>query len=363
MKKRHFELLLHILAWLCIAHWLETNVAKHKMFINGIKNVGFYVSTNRDLWLWYALVSVFKAAFFYGNVYWLFPKFLQHQSANYLKPIALNMVGCMLAEFLFVVLVYFILGPSEHESNYLQFSFNFLTGQFIPYTTILMFSYGYWAAWQWVLNQNDLKRMGKTNAELALLKTQLNPHFLFNTLNNLFSMAIEKRAGELAESIAKLTEMMRYTLYESNEEYVPLTREVEFIENYVKLQRLRFTEEEVPVHFNVRGELHTIQVCPMLLINFVENAFKHGISLKKTSFIDMDLEVTTSRICFVVLNTDHHKPGQAAIKEQGFGLHNTRKLLDLKYPDRYTLDIKEEDELFKITLVIRLKKQKLEIIA
>lgn len=360
--KKYIEILLHIIVWLFIIDWLDYQVEKHSWFIDGYKNAAGFVNTNDYLWLWYSMATVFKAAFFYINVYWIFSNYsYSYKLSRSIEPLALNLIACGLIEFLAFFMVFSmrpVLGNMKLEWDYQIFF-----AQIIPYAFLLLLSYGYWAARQWLLYRNNLKKLDKTTAELALLKTQINPHFLFNTLNNLFSMAIEKQAHELAESIAQLTGMMRYTIYESNGAYVPLVKEVEYIENYIQLQRLRFTEAEVPVHFITKGDPRHVQISPMLLINFVENAFKHGISLKKESFIDIKIEVTENQIHFTVVNTIHRQNAQASVKHAGFGLENTQKLLHLQYPDRHTLEIKEEDNLFKVVLMIQLQKQKIEVIA
>lgn len=362
--KKHIEILLHIVAWVFILRFREISVNKHELFVEGYKNIGYYINTNHHLWLWHIIVTVFKVGFFYINVYWLFPKYLDsYQRSYYLKPLTINLIACMLAEFLTVMAVYNILLPLQGEGDKLGLGYNFLDAQLLPFSFLLLFSYCYWAARRWIMSQHDLRKLSKTTAELALLKTQINPHFLFNTLNNLFSMAIEKQATELAESIAQLTQMMRYTIYESNVEYVPLPKEIAYIENYIKLQQLRFSQEEVPVRFTIKGEVQHVQIAPMLLINFVENAFKHGISLKKESFINIDLKVDDSRIFFKVVNTVHRQNKSASLQHAGFGMENTQKLLNLQYPNRHTLQMQEENDLFKVALLIQLQKQKIEVVA
>ena len=358
LMKKYIEILLHIIIWIFIFDELAFQVEKHSWFIGGYKNAAGFVNTNSYLWVWYILATVFKAAFFYINVYRIFSKYANtYKPSRSIEPLTLNLLVCGFFEFLAFYIAFSGLPVSSNIK--LEWDYRIFIAQIIPYAFLLLLSYGYWAARQWLLHR---KKLDKTTAELALLKTQINPHFLFNTLNNLFSMAIEKQAHELAQSIAQLTGLMRYTIYESNGAYVPLVKEVEYIENYISLQRLRFTEAEVPVRFTIQGDLRSVQIAPMLLINFVENAFKHGVSLKKESFIDINLAVTESQIHFTVVNTIHRQNAQASVKHSGFGQENTRKLLRLQYPDRHSLEMKEENNLHKVSLVIQLHKQKIEVV-
>jgi LytS/YehU family sensor histidine kinase len=280
-----------------------------------------------------------------------------------LPPLAINLFWAFLAEVL--VIKFF---QSEVFARHFDYDWHNryepLNQGFIPFLAVLGASYIYWAARQWVLNKNEFEKMGKTTAELALLKNQVNPHFLFNTLNNLFSMAIERKADDLAESISQLTHLMRYSIYESRTEYVELHREIEYIENYIKLQKLRFSADDaVSIRFNVLGDAQSVRIAPMLLINFVENAFKHGVSLKQPSVISISLSTTEDQIAFTVENTIFRQNKDAHVAHAGFGLEHTRKLLEMQYPHRHQLQITEVDNIFRAALVLKLQKTKVEVMA
>ena len=129
------------------------------------------------------------------------------------------------------------------------------------------------------------------DTEVKFLKSQVNPHFLFNTLNNLFSMAQKKGNDDLADGISKLSGMMRYMIYESNEEHVPLKKEIEYLENCILLNELRYAEGEAKVAFNYPEQTEGVLIAPMLFIPFVENAFKHGVAIGRSSEIDISIAV------------------------------------------------------------------------
>ena len=189
-------------------------------------------------------------------------------------------------------------------------------------------------------------------AELALLKSQVSPHFLFNTLNNVYSLA-HLKSDDAPVAILKLSLLLRYMLYESDTPRVPLTREIEYLENYVDLQRLRL-DEQLKVNFQVEGDCTGLLLEPMLLIPFVENAFKHGISYQHPAPIEMSLRVTNQQLFFRVRNRCFTAPGNAQTSAGGLGLPNIARRLALLYPNRHTLQTGKEGDYFTIELVLQL---------
>ncbi|MEL6559902.1 MAG: histidine kinase [Bacteroidota bacterium] len=198
----------------------------------------------------------------------------------------------------------------------------------------------------------------KINAELSLLKYQVNPHFLFNTLNNIYSSALSENSPMTAESILKLSGLMRYMLYESEEEKVLITEEITYLEDFVNLNRLRISEEyQMEVSFLVKGDQYEEKrIAPMILIPFIENAFKHGISLQIDSFIDIKLYISVDTLNLIVSNTI--KPSNQMIhvdkKNSGVGLENVEKRLQLIYPDQYKLDVIERAKTYSVNLEIQI---------
>lgn len=187
--------------------------------------------------------------------------------------------------------------------------------------------------------------------ELNFLRSQISPHFMFNVLNNLVALA-RKKSDSLEPAIMNLSQLMRYMLYESDDNLVPLTREVEYLKNYIDLQLLRFGDS-VKVTMNINGNPGLITIEPMLLIPFVENAFKHGTGMLDEPVILISVDISEAAIQFRVINSvsdlDDSKD-----KGSGIGLVNVQRRLAILYPDKHELRIFERDNSFIIELTIKL---------
>lgn len=205
---------------------------------------------------------------------------------------------------------------------------------------------------EWFITERQKKEMEneKLNSELAFLKSQVNPHFLFNILNNICSLA-RKKSDETENSIIKLSQIMRYMLYESKDETVSLEREINYLKSYIELQRLRISEK-VLLSFNIVGDPGRYHIGPMLLIPFVENAFKHGISYIEDSRIDILLEMEGDCIRFSVSNNIAKKKDENIPDESGIGLKNVLRRLELLYPGKHTISIREENNRYFVDLKI-----------
>ena len=177
------------------------------------------------------------------------------------------------------------------------------------------------------------RKQKEVEAELAWLKNQINPHFLFNTLNNISSLA-QIDGDETQEAIMQLSDLLRYAMYETNKPRVPINGEVEFMQNYINLMKLRCNEmTTVNSTFNV--QCSTLEVAPLLFISLIENAFKHGMNSNAPATIDIRLEQQDDMLIFNCDNTNNPKPTKDR-SGSGIGLENTRRRLDLLYPGRYT---------------------------
>ena len=192
----------------------------------------------------------------------------------------------------------------------------------------------------------------KLNAELAYLKAQVNPHFLFNTLNSIYALSIDK-SDEAPNAVVKLSGMMRYVLQDAEKDFVPLTREIEYISDYIDLQELRWNKK-VKVTLDIEGETDGKRIAPMLIQPFVENAFKHGVSTDGTSTIDVRIHTQGKELDFSVSNKKHRRNISAA-DSSGIGVENTRQRLALIYPGKHKLQIDDLDDEFKVTLKVVLK--------
>lgn len=188
----------------------------------------------------------------------------------------------------------------------------------------------------------------KANAELSFLKAQINPHFLFNTLNNIYSLAAVK-SDHTAESIMKLSNIMRYVTDDVREEYVPLENEVAFISDYIDLQRLRLGDK-MNVGFLVSGKIAGKKIAPLILMTFVENVFKYGISKHEPSAIDIQLSATEDMIRFFCQNKLYETLRQ--VESTGIGIDNTRQRLEHLYSGKYELSINTENGKYTVQLVL-----------
>ena len=193
----------------------------------------------------------------------------------------------------------------------------------------------------------------KLTTELQFLKAQINPHFLFNTLNNLYFLAFTQ-SPNTPEVVAKLSQMMRYMIYESNHPKVPLSKEIEYMQNYISLEKLRL-EENFPVSFEVQGNPDAARITPLILITFLENAFKHGVSNNiKSAYVNVKLILEANTCIFSVENSKIPQQAKNVKEKSGIGLQNVKRRLALSYPSHYTLDIKDEATFYKVQLVLQL---------
>lgn len=189
-----------------------------------------------------------------------------------------------------------------------------------------------------------------TEAELAWLKSQINPHFLFNTLNNISSLTqINPDAAQ--DAIAQLSDLLRYAMYETNKKTVPIQGEVEFMRNYIALMELRCNEKtEVTTTFDVGQNM---EIAPLLFISLIENAFKHGVSSNRPSKIDINLLQNDDELVFSCDNTNYPKD-DADRSGSGIGLENTRRRLDLMYANRYKWEQTLEGEMYHIKIILKI---------
>ncbi|NAS30720.1 GHKL domain-containing protein [Flavobacteriaceae bacterium R38] len=207
----------------------------------------------------------------------------------------------------------------------------------------LFFCLWIYEQWKWVKGL----QAEKTKAELSLLKTQVNPHFFFNTLNNLYALTI-KNSKQAPEVILKLSDMMRYTIYEGKKDIVSLEEEIDYLKNYIELHKIRY-QKSVTIEF----EYTTVKndtVAPLLFIILLENALKHGVeSLTENAFVKMNLSSNDKEIHFTIEN--NFDPKEVS-PEKGIGLENLKHRLSLIYPKRHKLSIKEEENVFTVNLKI-----------
>ena len=203
------------------------------------------------------------------------------------------------------------------------------------------------------IREREMKELEKEklNSELAMLKNQISPHFFFNTLNNIYSL-IEINKADAQTSVLNLSKMMRYLLYESEHGNARLSREIQFMTNYIDLMKLRLSSR-VNLRVDFPQKYDDMDVPPLLFITFIENAFKHSASFKGSPFIEISLAVEGSVITFMTRNSINN-PSSAGAPEvdSGIGLENVKKRLSLIFDNNYDLDISNKDSVYSVTLKI-----------
>lgn len=223
---------------------------------------------------------------------------------------------------------------------------------YIGLTTLLKLS----KSW-FLLMEADRKLMQvereKINNELLALRSQINPHFLFNSLNSIYSLALHQ-SNKTPAVILKISDLMRYMLYEANEDKVPLKNELHFLENYFELQKLR-SDEQTEITLNVTGEIREQKIAPLLFLPFIENSFKHGVKGDpEGGFMRVSINVTGEQLEMNVINNKGRIDKVEKGNFQGIGLQNARRRLELLYPRRHAFSINDLEDSFEVKLKIEM---------
>lgn len=200
------------------------------------------------------------------------------------------------------------------------------------------------------------KELGQTSADLKFLQSQINPHFLFNVMNTIYGIALQENAERTAEGVQKLSDMMRFMLHENQQDLILLSRELDYLKEYIDLQKLRTSSSPaIQITYDIPEILNQYYITPMLLIPFVENAFKHGISLNKPSWVRIQISIENNLIKFSVYNSIHktldHDPEGS---KSGIGLDNVKKRLNLIYKAKHELTIEETQKEYFVFLTLNL---------
>ena len=285
---------------------------------------------------------------FYLNYHVLIPKLLLKKKPWFY---ALGMISTMLV-IMAISTGYFEfldnLRPARHHPHHF---YRLALIPFAPCLVALALSSVIKISMEWYKNEEQKKEMSaeKLTSELAFLKSQINPHFLFNNLNNICSLA-RKKSDDTENAIIKLSHIMRYMLQDSKNEKVTLDNEVEYLQNYIELQRLRISDQ-VHIELKTEGEIAMIQIEPLLLIPFIENAFKHGISYQEEAAIRIFLKVDPDQLLLQVENTIFRNRDTDGTSS-GIGLKNVMRRLELLYPGQHELTINEEGSTYQVKLYI-----------
>lgn len=210
---------------------------------------------------------------------------------------------------------------------------------------------------KWYLDQEQNKRLveEKTTAELKFLKSQIHPHFLFNTLNNLYALTLIE-SEKTPDIVLKLSDLLDYMIYKSNDMFVPLEKELEILEGYIELEKMRY-HERLNLSYNVSGDVNSHKIAPLILLPFIENSFKHGARKDRvTSNINIRIEIKPEYFHMLVQNSLPAKDETDEPEEQGIGLRNVKRRLELIYPGRHGLITKKEDDTYWVDLMINWSK-------
>jgi LytS/YehU family sensor histidine kinase len=295
--------------------------------------------------------TLFYAVLVYFNLWYLIPNYLTEK--KFLLYGALLIVSAVILTPLKLFAFYFIYsGYPQAQADLINDQFYFFLSGFVfaGSSTIVKI------VKDWFKQQQEQKDMQTQTmqSELRFLKSQINPHFLFNTLNNLYALTL-KKSDKAPEIVIKLSEMMRYMLYECNEKRVPLEKEVKYIHNYLDLEKLR-QGKNVDIKFDVVGNVKDQRIAPLMFIPFLENSFKHGLSnLLTHGYVHIYLEVQGRQLKFAIENS---KPEKLSAPERrkvgGIGLVNVKRRLNLQYPDNHQLTIKDSPKSYAIELQLDL---------
>lgn len=339
-QSRWLRVLIHVAVWLALA-------AAVIGFVQLVLGVAIAPSWRL---LRILLPVAFLAGFFYLNYWVLIPRLLaKRRFAGYF-----TLVVCIGVAFAMPMILRhfgFITRPAH---PYRLAAYHPLLMVFVVLVLAWVVSSALRITGEWLQSEEMRKQLHSDQlaAELAFLKSQVNPHFLFNTLNNVYSLA-ELKSDDAPAAILKLSHLMRYMLYEAHAPRVPLTHEIEHLRTYVDLQRLRLDSDQVPITFDIDGDPHGHLIEPMLLIPFVENAFKHGISFQHPSDIGLYLRIDDKGLLFKASNRVFAAAPEApagAAPVGGVGLQNVRQRLKLLYPNRHSLALNRTETDFTAIL-------------
>lgn len=335
LRSKSYTVLIHILVWVAFLLvpmlFIESAEGRERFMIMG----------------WF--LQVLMACYFYYNYIFLIPRFLLRKRIGlYFILLIIGLIAISAINLTFIYTTYDLI---EHRHK-----FDFWRSATFPvYPAIMAFalSTAVRITMEWFKNERQKKEMEaeKLASELAFLKSQVNPHFLFNILNNICSLA-RKKSDETENAIIKLSQIMRYMLQDSKDEKVSLEKEVEYLQSYIELQRLRLPEA-VKIDFSIEGRAESFSIEPLLLIPFVENAFKHGVSYQDSSEIVIRLICRGQMLSFSVANHIAKHRGDSIEQGSGIGLKNVMRRIELLYPGKHKLQMSDDGNQYNVELEIQ----------
>ncbi|PQB07328.1 hypothetical protein BST83_09275 [Polaribacter filamentus] len=343
MNKKWVEIIINILFWI-FSSWLivySFSITGHLVEVREGVITG-NIEHSYSLISFFMIGQPFFAIYFYAQVYLI--QGLKKRS-NILPLFIKSTLFALLFLGLFNAIVFLFFKSYIHVIWFPSLWY----GIFIFYTTIAV-GYGFVKVWFTIERDKRQLELVKNQTELKLLKSQLQPHFLFNTMNNLLAMVDQKNNPKLAKSIDKLSGLLRYVVYDTKNEKVPITQEILFLQNFAELHLLRFEEDEIDYTFTIKGEYDQQVIEPGILLCYIENAFKHGVQPEEKSFISIHIDISNKdKLNFSIKNsipsfTPNHEKG-------GFGIASNTNRLELAYPNKHSLEISKTSE-YKVELKI-----------
>ncbi|MCO6490626.1 MAG: histidine kinase [Phaeodactylibacter sp.] len=327
----------HTLFWLVLLSLLT--------IIEGTEQ-GFFFTLSNEL-----INIFFYGLIVYFNLFYLIPNYLTKK--RFLTYCGLLILAALIITPFKVLAFYFkFSGYPQTQAELLQnMNWYFLVTFFIAGSSTIFKIIADWARH---LREKQELQTQTMQSELRFLKSQINPHFLFNTLNNLYALTL-KKSDKAPEIVIKLSEMMRYMLYECNEKQVLLSKEVHYIRNYLDLERLR-QGKNVEINFEVEGDVADQKIAPLMFIPFLENSFKHGLSNQiSTGFVNIRLRAEGKKVHFFIENSKPDTPPrQDSRRSGGIGLVNIHRRLNLLYPNQYELEIEDSPRSYAVNLKLDL---------
>ncbi len=339
-----------------IYDFFTTRVVYHTLFwvtllvffilIDGTQQ-GFFFTLSNEI-----INILFFGTIVYFNLFYLIPNYLTKK--KFITYSVLLILSAIIITPLKVIVFYFKFHnlPEIQAELIRQQNSYFLVTFFIAGSSTILKIITDWAR---QLKERQELHTQTMQSELRFLKSQINPHFLFNTLNNLYALTL-KKSDKAPEIVLKLSEMMRYMLYECNEKRVLLTKEVNYLKNYLDLEKLR-QGKNVDIHFEVKGEISDQKIAPLMFIPFLENSFKHGLSNQiSNAFVNITLEVEQQKVTLFIENSKPESlPHQLHKRSGGIGLVNVKRRLNILYPEQYHLEIDDNPKTYIVTLILNLE--------
>ena len=290
--------------------------------------------------------------FFYVNTHVFIPKiYFNRNYIGFFLVVAISLIIITFTPLVFVKdsEVQYLSNTFGEHSVFYEFGHNFPRFSVVTFISLVLAINN---RLKYIEQQRLKAEQEKLNAKLSYLKAQINPHFLFNTLNSIYSLAIGK-SDLTADAVVKLSTMMRYVVSEVHQDLVSLEREINYIMSYIELQRIRFGDS-IDLSFSVEGDITSKKIGPLILISFVENAFKHGINAEEVSRVSVVIKVDSEKLQLEVFNNKVQVNSNSEMRS-GVGIENTKGRLELLYPGRHTLVINDTENDFLVSLTLQLE--------